>query len=341
MNVPTPALLAAIVALTVGAPDAALAASQSDRPSLTVFTYGSFAGEYGPGGVIKQRFEADCACTLNWVAIDDAGTLLARLKLEGPATEADVVLGLDTNLMAQARASGLFAPHGVDTEGLDLPLPWSDDTFVPFDWGWFAFVYDSERLSEVPASFADLIADEDGPTIVIQDPRTSSPGLGLVLWMREIYGEAAADAWRKLKPRIITVTRGWSEAYGMFLAGEADMVLSYTTSPAYHLTVEDEDRYRAAVFAEGHAMQVEVAGIVASSDQPELARTFMTFMLSDAFQSAIPEGNWMYPARLPEAGLPDAFGELSEPQRSLLTPPETVGAKRGEWIDEWLTAMTR
>ena len=207
------------------------------------------------------------------MAIDDAGTLLARLKLEGPATEADVVLGLDTNLMAQARASGLFAPHGVDTEGLDLPLPWSDDTFVPFDWGWFAFVYDSERLSEVPASFADLIADEDGPTIVIKDPRTSSPGLGLVLWMREIYGEAAADAWRKLTPRIITVTRGWSEAYGMFLAGEADMVLSYTTSPAYHLTVEDEDRYRAAVFAEGHAMQVEVAGIVASSDQPELART--------------------------------------------------------------------
>jgi ABC-type thiamine transport system substrate-binding protein len=32
-------------------------------------------------------------------------------------------------------------------------------------------------------------------------------------------------------PKTVTVTKGWSEAYGMFLDGEADMVLSYTTSP--------------------------------------------------------------------------------------------------------------
>ena len=334
------AALVAVLAVGAFGASTANAASQPDRPTLTVFTYDSFAGEYGPGGTVKQRFEADCDCALNWVAIDDAGTLLARLKLEGSTSTADVVLGLDTNLMAAARKSGLFAPHGIDTSDLDLPLPWSDDTFVPFDWGWFAFVYDSKRLGAAPESLAELIADEDGPTLVIQDPRTSSPGLGLLLWLREVYGDRAAQAWRKLKPRIVTVTRGWSEAYGMFLAGEADMVLSYTTSPAYHLAVEGEDRYRAAVFSEGHAMQVEVAGIVASTDQPELARRFMTFMLSDGFQSAIPEGNWMYPARLPDSGLPDAFDQLSAPQQSLLTSPETVGAKRGEWIDEWLNAMT-
>ena len=36
------------------------------------------------------------------------GTLLARLKLEGESTEADVVLGLDNYLMAEAAATGLF-----------------------------------------------------------------------------------------------------------------------------------------------------------------------------------------------------------------------------------------
>jgi hypothetical protein len=33
----------------------------------------------------------------------------------------------------------------------------------------------------------------------------------------------------------VTVTKGWSEAYGLFLKGESDLVLSYTTSPAYHM----------------------------------------------------------------------------------------------------------
>lgn len=338
MTYPKLVLLTASLALAIaGGP----AAGQSDQPTLTIYTYDSFAGDYGPGGAIKERFEATCQCQLKWVALDDAGTLLARLKLEGPTSDADIVLGLDTNLMTRARESGLFAPHGIATMDLDLPLAWSDDTFVPFDWGWFAFVYDSDRLETPPASFSELIADENGPTVIIQDPRTSSPGLGLLLWMREVYGDKAADAWTKLAPRIVTVTKGWSEAYGMFLAGEADMVLSYTTSPAYHIAVENETRYRAAAFSEGHAMQIEVAAIVASTDQPDLAREFMTFMLGNEFQSAIPQGNWMYPARVPDGGLPEVFEQLVAPEKSLLTPPDMVNEHRRDWIDQWLTALSR
>ncbi len=62
------------------------------------------------------------------------------------------------------------------------------------------------------------------------------------------------------------------------------MVLSYTTSPAYHLIAEDDDTKAAAPFTEGHYLQIEVAAKVASSDQPELADQFLEFMLSDAFQ---------------------------------------------------------
>lgn len=38
--------------------------------------------------------------------------------------------------------------------------------------------------------------------------------------------------------KTVTVTKGWSEAYGLFLKGESDLVLSYTTSPAYHIIAE-------------------------------------------------------------------------------------------------------
>lgn len=315
--------------------------AQSSKPALTVYTYSSFAGEYGPGSVIKTRFEERCDCTLDWVESDDAATLLARLKLEGSSTRADVVLGLDTSLLAEANATNLFAPHGIATGTLDIPVAWTEPNFLPFDWGWFAFVYDSTKMTNPPTSLAALVDAAQGPKVIIEDPRTSTPGLGLLLWMRAVYGDDAGAAWRKLAPRIVTVTQGWSEAYGLFLKGEADMVLSYTTSPAYHISQESETKYKAASFAEGHYLQVEVAGMTTATDTPELARSFMQFILSRPFQDAIPEGNWMYPARAPDSHLPASFRALSKPAKTLSLEPREISTNRRTWVDEWLAALSR
>ena len=58
-----------------------------------------------------------------------------------------------------------------------------------------------------------------------------------------IFKENSDEIWERLSPKIVTVTKGWSEAYGLFLEGEADLVLSYTTSPAYHIMAEEEKKY--------------------------------------------------------------------------------------------------
>lgn len=329
--------VSAMAAALAGSP----ASAQDAKPTLTVYTYSSFSGEYGPGAAIKERFEASCGCVLEWVATDDGATLLARLKLEGASTRADVVLGLDTSLMAEAEATGLFQPHGLDLGGLALPIEWTSDIFVPFDWSWFAFVYDKTKLPDPPSSFEELIEAGENLSIVVQDPRTSTPGLGLLLWIRTLYGEEADAVWRKLAPKIVTVTKGWSEAYGLFQRGEADMVLSYTTSPAYHIAEENTDRYAAAIFPEGHYAQVEIAGLTRSSDEPELGRSFLEFMISDGFQSAIPQGNWMYPAKPAADGLPESFAGLPKPEKTLLMPPEAVAEGRSAWISDWLEAMAR
>jgi thiamine transport system substrate-binding protein len=263
------------------------------------------------------------------------------LKLEGESTKADVVLGLDTNLIQDAKASGLFAPHNIEGGALDLPIEWTDDTFLPFDWGWFSFVYDKRKVPNPPQSLDALVNSADGPSVVIEDPRTSTPGLGLLVWMRGVYGDKAGDAWAKLMQKVVTVTPGWTEAYGMFVKGEADMVLSYTTSPAYHIAGEKDANFASAIFSEGHYLEIEVAGMTTSTDTPDLARKFLEFMLSEPFQSAIPEGNWMYPARLPAAGLPASFQSLQKPAKSLYAKPEEVEANRRAWVDEWLAATSR
>lgn len=310
--------------------------AMADTPVLQVMTYDSFVTEWGPGPAIEAAFEATCACDLQYVGAGDGASLLARLQLEGPRTDADIVLGLDTNLTAAARETGLFAPHGV-TADLDLPIAWTDTEFLPFDWGYFAFVGNAGEAA--PASLQEL-ADSD-IQVVIQDPRSSTPGLGLLMWVKAAYGDDAPALWEALADNVITVTPGWSEAYGMFLDGEADAVLSYTTSPAYHLIAEEDASKVAWSFEEGHYMQVEVAGKVAGTDQPELADQFLAFMVSDAFQSVIPTTNWMYPAVTPADGLPEGFETLVTPETSLLLSPEDAAALRDGALDEWRTALSR
>jgi thiamine transport system substrate-binding protein len=118
------------------------------------------------------------------------------------------------------------------------------------------------------------------------------------------------------------------------------MVLSYTTSPAYHLIAESDDSKGAALFDEGHYMQIEVAGKLAATDQPDLADKFLDFMLTEAFQSVIPQTNWMYPAVTPTAGLPEGF-DVFRPAKSLLLSPEDAQATRDEALAEWQAALAR
>jgi thiamine transport system substrate-binding protein len=334
MRFPKPLIAAAAVLL------AAVPAAAADR-TLTVYTYDAFTSDWGPGPAIKQAFEKDCACTLEFVALDSSIGVLSRLRLEGENNKADVVLGLDLNIMAEAKDSGLFAAHGLAPDNLALPVAWHDDVFLPFDYGYFAFVYDTEALADPPRSLKELVEAPDDLKIILEDPRTSTPGLGLLLWVRAVYGDDAPDAWQKLARKTVTTTKGWSEAYGLFLEGEAPLVLSYTTSPAYHMIAEDVTRYQAANFAEGHYMQVEVAAMTQSSDDPELARQFLAFMLSPAFQETIPTAQWMYPAIDLPGGLPPAYDKLVDPSRPLLIPSQDVATWRKAWVVEWLQAVSQ
>ncbi len=209
--------------------------------TLTVLTYESFTAEWGPGPAIEKAFEAQCGCDLKWVAVGDGVAILNRLKLEGDSPSADIALGLDNNLIAEARATGLFAPHGQKLDGLTLPLPWTDDTFLPYDYAHFAVIYDTEKMPVPPKSLDELVRGDPDSKIVIEDPRTSTPGLGLLIWIKAVYGDKAGDVWKIFKHRVLTVTPGWSEAYALFTKGEAPMVLSYTTSPAYHEIAEKSD----------------------------------------------------------------------------------------------------
>ena len=304
---------------------------------LTVYTYDSFVSEWGPGPLIEKTFEEKYSVDLELIAVDSAATLLNKVILEGSNTKADIILGLDMNLFNSAENSELFTAHNLNNinEKLNLPIEWNSEIFVPYNYGYFAFVYNNKKLKNPPKSMDELLNITDA-RIVIQDPRTSTPGLGLLTWMKILYGENAQENWSKLNKKIISVTKGWTDAYyNFFMSGEADIVLSYSTSPAAHIMFEENYDISASIFKEGNYLSVEFAGILKSSKNKKVANIFLDFMLSDEFQKVIPSTNIMYPVT--NIKLPNAFNELKIPKALQLNPKE-INDYKDEWINEWLNA---
>ena len=321
-------LYATIAALTLAG------AAQAD--TLTVIAPDYFGSSWGPGPAIKEGFEARCDCTLEF----RTGDVLPRLMLDGARLQGDVVIGLGTDELLRARETGLFAGHEQDLSALSVPVEWADDVFIPFNWSYVAFVYDRTRMDTPPTSFAELVARDD-ISLIWQDPRSSGAGLALMLWVDQLYGDDALRIWENLGAKTVTVTAGWSEAYGMFTNGEADMVLSYTTSPAYHIMAEDDDSKAAAIFDEGHYFIAEAAGVLANAAQPELARDFMAYILSDDFQQMIATANWSYPSALPREEWPEVFRDLPLPETAIFLTEDEADARRSPALAHWLDGMTR
>ncbi|SDW81977.1 thiamine ABC transporter substrate-binding protein [Litoreibacter albidus] len=322
--------------LSVGLITLATAAFAEEKPVLTIYAPDYFTSEWGPGPKIEAAFEETCACDVSYVA----GDVLPRLLLEGERTKADVVIGLNTDVTKRARETGLFLPHGQDTSDMTLPIEWTDDVFLPFNWGHTAFIYNTEKMGNAPTTFDAFLADED-TKVVLQDPRSSISGLALMLWVKSVYGDDSQEAFNKLARKTLTVTKGWSESYGMFTDGEADMVLSYTTSPAYHIIAEDDETKRAAIFEEGHYFMTELAAQVKTSTQPELAQAFMDFVLSETFQTMIPTANWSFPAKLDADKLPDGFKKLDMPEKALFYSENEAADLRDAALEEWLSAFSQ
>lgn len=298
--------------------------------TVVIWTYDSFNSEWGPSPEVSKVFKEKTGITINWVGHEDTGELLSRLLYEKKNAGADIILGLDQNMAKRALDSGLFEsyrPSGAEKIPPELILD-PDFRLIPMDYSYFSIVYNSDKLSNPPQSLEDLTKPEYTHSLILIDPRTSSPGLGFFGWIKAVYGAGWQDYWRRLAPSILTIAESWSSAYGLFTRMEAPMVLSYTTSPGYHLEYEDTERYKAAIFTDGHTMQIETAGLLGSAKNKKNAKIFLDFMLSPEFQSIIPLTNWMYPVI--DIPLPDSFRINTKSGKPLMPDPASE-AELNEW----------
>lgn len=299
---------------------------------VVVYTYDSFAGEWGPGPELQKRFEEKTGLKLTLVDCGDAVQALSRAILEKQNTQADVIVGIDNNTAVRAKKENILTPYeSVNADCIDNSLKEAvggDSLLTPYDYSHFAIIYDTAASIPAPKSLADLTKKIYEKKLILMDPRTSTPGLGFVAWTVAIYGDKYIDYWKELKPSILTMAAGWTAGYGLFTNGEAPLVISYTTSPAYHYEEDKSTRFKTLVFEQGHSEQVEAAGLLKNAPNAEGGKAFIDFLISEEGQNTLPLTQWMYPANK-NVKVPESY-TIAAP-----IPSKTVSAS----IDDINTAV--
>ena len=334
------ALLLMVILLTVpalGCVTQKTGSNTKEEQKLVIYAYDSFES-WGLANATIPKFEKEYGVKVELVTLGDAGSVLNRLILEKDNPRADIVIGIDNNLLYKAIEADVLEPYkpkNIDAVPEELIF---DPTYhvVPFDYGFVAMVYKRDEVKSPPQSFEDLTKPEWKNSIILEDPRTSSTGAAFLLWTIAVYGDDGyLYYWEKLKPNIYQITKGWDAGWQMWDNGEAPLFLSYTTDPAYDAYANNrEPDVGAVIFKEGGYPQIEGIGIVKGAKHEELAKKFIEFALSEDFQKEIPLTNWMFPVNK-NVQLPDVFKYAVKPQKMVTLDPKEIEKNYSRWINEW------
>ncbi|MDC7221686.1 MAG: thiamine ABC transporter substrate binding subunit [Spirochaetales bacterium] len=315
----------------------------TEQEALVVYCYDSFASDWGAGPSLAEKFEELYGIPVVFEAPGDAVTVMTKAIMEKDDPKGDVIIGPDNNLLSRALTEDIlmaYKPAGLEGVSEDLIF---DDSYhlIPFDWGYFAICYDTEVLADPPSSLEELTDPRFEKSLVLTDPRTSSPGMGFLLWTISVYGEEGWQAyWERLKPNLLTISDGWSTAYGLFTAGETPLVLSYSSSPAYHVEWEDTTRYQSLIFEEGNYRQIEGMGILKGTKREEAAKQFIEFMLTEESQKTLAMSNIMFPA-VETTELPPSFDYALKSDNPLMLDSALIESHSERWIQEWVETVSR
>lgn len=349
-------LLALVAIALAGCQPAPAAESPGDAAPrlLTLLTHDSFAVSEG---VIAQ-FEAEHNATVNIITGGDAGTLTTQLALSAGAPPlADVVFGVDNTFLSRLLDAGVLLPYQSPLLA-QIPAEFildGDHRVTPIDYGDVCINYDvayfTANALPVPTDLNALTDPAYADLLVVQNPASSSPGLAFLMATIATYGEDGyLDYWAALRNNGVLVVEDWTTAYysefsGGSGAGTRPLVVSYASSPPAEVFFAETPPTTAPTAALTAPLscfrQIEFAGILQGTANPELAQALIDFMLSPTFQEDIPLQMFVFPVN-PQAELPPVFvSYASIPAEPAVLNPIVIAENRDTWIRDWTEVVLR
>ncbi|MCW5652604.1 extracellular solute-binding protein [Hydrogenophaga sp.] len=296
------------VVLAIAATLGAHAAATAQDKVLNLYS----ARHYQTDEVMYETFTKTTGIKINRVDADDAG-IVARLRAEGSASPADVVLMVDAARLAVADAQGLFQP--IKSAKLDAAIPANlraDATADGVTWTGFStrarvIVYDPMRVKPEDVATYEQLADPKLKGMVCTRSGSHPYNLSLFATVVERLGDAKGEAW--LKGVVDNMARapkgGDTDQIKGVASGECGVALTNTYYFA-RLIKSNKPEDRAVVekvrvvfpnqATSGTHVNIAGAAVAKYAKNRDNAVQFMEFLSSPYAQDYFANGNNEFPA---------------------------------------------
>jgi len=258
----------------------------------------------------------------------DVGEMTGKLVLTKDAPIGDVVYGIDNTFASVIVANGIL---GVTSE------------LVPIDFADICFNVDINYFKSknlvIPDHWKDLIQPKYKNLTVIQNPNLSSTGLGFLVSTFAAFPNESATTnwWSAFKNNGVKVAASWEDAYYTDFSGSAGkgkypIVLSYSSSPADE--VDENGNAKTVALRKDCFRQIEYAGVLHAAKNAPGGESLIKFMLSKAFQEALPSSMYVYPIDETVA-LPESWALRAPAALSIIGADLDIAKNRAAWLAEY------
>lgn len=265
------------------------------------------ARHYQSDDLLYAEFTKQTGIKVNQIQAGDEA-LLERLRSEGKASPADVILLVDAARLWKAQTEGLFQPARSSALAKSLPAKMqADDLWFGFTTRARVIVYDKTKIKPGQITgYADL-AKPEFKGMVCTRSGTHPYMLSLLASIVEHEGEAKAEAWAKgMVANLARTPRGGdTDQIRGVISGECAIALT-NTYYLVRLLKSSKAEEKAAAQAlglvwpnqstTGTHVNVSGGGMARHAPNPDNARRFLEFLASPRAQAQLANANNEWPA---------------------------------------------
>ncbi len=269
------------------------------------------ARHYSTDEALYADFTKATGIKINRVDADDAG-ILARLKAEGTASPADVIMLVDVARLWKGDADGLFMP--IKSAALEKAVPATLRAKATAEGTtWFGYstrarvvVYDNVKVKKADVDTYEELGDAKNKGLLCTRSGSHPYNLSLFGAVAEQIGDAKTETW--LKGMVANMARapkgGDTDQIRGVAAGECGIAVTNTYYVA-RLMRSDKPEDKAVISkisvvfpnqdSWGTHMNVSGAAVAKNAKNTANAVRFMEYLASPAAQDYFANGNNEYP----------------------------------------------
>jgi len=302
------------------------------------------ARHYQTDEALYENFTKATGIKINRVDADDAG-ILARLKTEGAASPADVILLVDAARLWRAEVDGLFQP--VKSKLLDERIPANlrgKDEGQGAQWYGFStrarvVVYNKTTVQRADVDTYQELADPKNKGKLCTRSGSHPYNLSLFGAMYEHLGAQKAEAW--LGGLVANMARspkgGDTDQILAVASGECGVAIANSYYAARLLrSSKPEDKAAmekvGIVFPNqadiGTHMNITGAGIAKHSKNRDAAQRFLEYLASDSAQVYFANGNNEWPAVAQVKASNPALNAMGDFKTDAKVPVSVIGVNQ-------------